>query len=142
MAGVDGGNGGALPPATETSMKSSIVPIAILALATATVSSAAFAQHHGKQHRGQHHGQHHFGGGIASLDVDADGRISRSEIADKGRRSAMLEKHFDTIDANRDGHIVRTELRAWHERPNERKSLVEGESVCVRVDPGGRRIIK
>lgn len=38
--------------------------------------------------------------------------------------SGMLVKNFDAIDANRDGHIVRTELRAWHER---QKPLREAE---------------
>ena len=76
----------------------------------------------GKHHQGKHQGGHHRG--IASLDANADGRISRAELADKGRRAGRLDKHFDAIDANRDGHIVRTELRAWRE---QQKPLREAE---------------
>src|SRR5690606_41724936 len=96
------------------------IALIVLALAAATASSAALAQQPGKHGFGkhafaQHHRQH--SRGIAGLDADADGRISRDEAAGKGRMSGMLAKNFDAIDANRDGHIVRTELRAWHERP-------------------------
>src|SRR3546814_18718645 len=107
MAGVDGGNGGALPPATATSMKSSIVPIAILALATATVSSAAFAQPHGTQHRGLHHGQHQFGAGHARTHNAADGSTSTSEIYAHARRYAQPEHPYKTTHYH-------------HQRTNER----------------------
>ena len=90
------------------------IALIVLALAAATASSTALAQQHGKHGFGKHDRQH--ARGIAALDADADGRISRDEAAGKGRMSGMLVKNFDTIDANRDGHIVRTELRAWHER--------------------------
>jgi hypothetical protein len=95
------------------------IALIVLALAAATASSAALAQQHGKHGFGKHaYAQHHrqHARGIAGLDADGDGRISRDEAAGKGRMSGMLVKNFDAIDANRDGHIVRTELRAWHER--------------------------
>src|SRR5690606_16805012 len=100
------------------------IALIVLALAAAMASSAALAQQPGKHGFGkhafaQHHRQHdrQHARGIAGLDADGDGRISRDEVAGKGRMSGMLAKNFDAIDANRDGHIVRTELRAWHERP-------------------------
>ena len=94
------------------------IALIVLALAAATASSTALAQDHGKHGFGKH------ARGIAGLDADADGRISRDEAAGRGRMSGMLLKNFDAIDANRDGHIVRTELRAWHER---QKPLREAE---------------
>ena len=81
------------------------IALIVLALAAATASSTALAQDHGrdghqqgKHHQGKHQGRHHRG--IASLDANADGRISRAELADKGRRAGRLDKHFDAIDAN------------------------------------------
>ncbi len=98
---------------------------------------------HGGHGKGaMHHGRG--GGGIERLDTDHDGRISRAEF-DAGeakfaeRRAAFEKKHperaggktdargearrqplarptFAQLDANRDGYIVRSELRAWHER--------------------------
>lgn len=59
---------------------------------------------HGRGHRGR--------GGIARLDADHDGRLSRQEVAGKAR----LEQRFAAIDASRDGYVVRAELRGWHER--------------------------
>src|SRR3546814_11254770 len=55
----------------------------------------------------------------------------------------MLEKHFDTIDANRDGHIVRTELRAWHERQKplreaERNKRFEARYIAADPNGGGK----
>ncbi len=74
-------------------------------------------RHGGKgwQHRGQH-GHHD----PARLDSDGDGRLSRAEVdagtaGRKGRASPLAEQ-FAAIDANRDGYLVRSELRAWHER--------------------------
>lgn len=107
------------------------IALIVLALAAAMASSAALAQQPGKHGFGkhafaQHHRQHdrQHARGIAGLDADGDGRISRDEVAGKGRMSGMLVKNFDAIDANRDGHIVRTEMRAWHER---QKPLREAE---------------
>ncbi|GAB3337336.1 hypothetical protein [Marilutibacter aestuarii] len=55
------------------------------------------------------------GGGlerIVALDANADGRISKVEAG----TDSPLGKRFDDIDANRDGYIVRAELRASHEK--------------------------
>lgn len=58
-----------------------------------------------------HHGQVGMGHAIA-LDTDGDGRISRAEAASKPKFAAR----FDQADANRDGYLVRSELRAWTEK--------------------------
>lgn len=70
-----------------------------------------------RPHRhGMKHGRHR--GGVERLDTDGDGRISRAEAAVKTAHAGRnrLVDNFDAIDANRDGHVVRSELQAWHER--------------------------
>ncbi len=76
---------------------------------------------------GRHGGRH---GGIERLDKDGDGRISRTEFdAGKAEREARMagksggddrrSRHafdFAAADANRDGYLVRSEMRAYHER--------------------------
>jgi Ca2+-binding EF-hand superfamily protein len=62
-------------------------------------------------------------GGIARLDADGDGRISRVEVAGKAR----LAEKFDEIDANRDGYIVRAEMQAWHERMRPQREAARAE---------------
>lgn len=49
---------------------------------------------------------------FARIDTDADGRISRDEAA----RFPRLARHFDQIDANKDGYLTKDELRAAHSR--------------------------
>ena len=73
----------------------------------------------GKGHRGM---IGHRGGGHhdhARLDIDGDGRLSRAEVEAggkaRGRRGGSLLEHFEAIDGNRDGYLVRGEIRAWHE---------------------------
>ena len=76
---------------------------------------------------GRHGGRH---GGIERLDKDGDGRISRAEFdAGKAAREARMAERagadarkprhafdFAAADANRDGYLVRSEMRAYHER--------------------------
>ena len=80
-------------------------------------------------HRDGHGGEH---GGMARLDQDADGRISRAEFdagkAERAGRMAARSKDvgaqkplhqapdFAALDANRDGYLVRSEVSAYHER--------------------------
>ncbi len=53
------------------------------------------------------------------LDTDGDGRISRAEAA----AQPHLDERFAEIDSNRDGYLVRSELRASSEkRRAERKA--------------------
>lgn len=65
--------------------------------------------HHrgGREHGGRHGGH----GGVAGLDNDGDGRISQAEAA----KSPRIGESFAKIDRNRDGYLVRSELRAYHE---------------------------
>src|SRR5688572_30879198 len=102
------------------------------------VSVALFAQDGKQQHDG-HRGDH-ARGGLERLDTDNDGRISRAEF-DKGRaeRDARMAQHaeragrddkrkheapdFTVLDTNKDGYVVRSEMRAYHDRI-DRKSVV------------------
>ncbi|MGY1408836.1 MULTISPECIES: EF-hand domain-containing protein [unclassified Luteimonas] len=76
------------------------------------------------QRRHGHHGgkrpQHGAHRDHARLDTDGDGRLSRAEVEAsanaRGKRANPLVEHFAAIDANRDGHLVRSEIGAWHER--------------------------
>lgn len=86
-------------------------------------------QHGGHGKRGHHRGGPG-GRGIEGLDKDSDGRISRAEfdagqaarearMRERGGESARKGKpafDFAAADANRDGQLVRGELRAYHER--------------------------
>jgi Ca2+-binding EF-hand superfamily protein len=58
------------------------------------------------------HAHGHRGGGMERMDTDKDGRISRAEF-DVGQKHRI---DFDAADANKDGYLVRTELRAYHEK--------------------------
>lgn len=62
----------------------------------------------GREHGGRHGGP----SGAAKLDSDGDGRISQAEAA----KSPRLAQNFAQIDSNKDGYIVRSELRAYFER--------------------------
>ncbi|QWP76174.1 hypothetical protein J5226_21710 [Lysobacter sp. K5869] len=62
----------------------------------------------GREHGGRHGGP----GGAAKLDTDGDGRISSAEAA----KSPRLAQNFAQIDANKDGYLVRGELRAYFQR--------------------------
>jgi Ca2+-binding EF-hand superfamily protein len=119
-----------------------------------------------RDERGQRHGLHHRGGkrhhgGIARLDTDKDGRISRAEFAAMETRMAEWKaRHaeragkadpndhrapmdFAAIDANRDGYLVRAELRAYHERlrPQReaaRKARIDAKFGSVDLNKDGR----
>lgn len=52
------------------------------------------------------------------LDSDGDGRISRTEADAKAPR---LSKHFDQIDANKDGFLSKDELAAAHKRAQAKR---------------------
>lgn len=89
------------------------------------------------QRKGGHGKRGGMHGGIQRMDKDGDGRISRAEFdAGKAERDArkaqFAQQHpdqaakwaargdrgfdFAAVDANRDGYIVRSELRSHHER--------------------------
>jgi Ca2+-binding EF-hand superfamily protein len=115
----------------------------------------------GMHHKGMHghrgkRGMRH--GGIERLDTDKDGRISRAEFATletrmaemrakhgdrAGRASARKPLDFAAIDANRDGHLVRSELRAHHERMRpqreaERKARMDAKFAGADLNKDGR----
>ena len=108
------------------------VSLPLLAQATAPAAPTVAPGHadHGKaDRRGMHGGKRHHGG-LERLDTDNDGRISRSEFATgqemmAKRKAAHPQRagqaqraplDFAAIDNNRDGYLVRSELRAYHER--------------------------
>ncbi|RDZ27825.1 hypothetical protein [Lysobacter silvisoli] len=64
---------------------------------------------HGK--RGGHGGRHGGMGGVIGADADGDGRLSMAEAA----KLPKLGDQFAAIDRNRDGYLVRSELRAYHD---------------------------
>lgn len=72
----------------------------------------------GQGKRGHRDGRHHDGrrhdgmGRVIAADADGDGRISRTEAA----QLPKIAGAFDPIDRNRDGYLVRSELRSYHER--------------------------
>lgn len=67
---------------------------------------------------GREHGGHRGGaGGAARLDSDGDGRISQAEAA----KSPRLGQAFAQIDSNRDGYLVRSELRGYFERERPKR---------------------
>ncbi|HTD29265.1 MAG TPA: hypothetical protein VK660_07745 [Xanthomonadaceae bacterium] len=47
-----------------------------------------------------------------AADTNGDGKLSRSEA----QKMPMLAKHFDEIDANKDGFVTCDELRAWRQK--------------------------
>lgn len=84
------------------------------------------------QGKGRHGSRHHgMRGGVERLDKDGDGRISRAEFdAGKAQREQRMAKagdasragksrhafDFAAVDGNRDGYLVRSEMRAYGER--------------------------
>lgn len=108
--------------------------------------SAEERPRHGK---GMRHGGGHGGGhGLERLDTDRDGRLSRAEFdAGQAQRDAMHAQHaakagtpdkashalpkpdFSAIDANRDGYLVGSELRAYHERMRPQREAMRARHL-------------
>lgn len=82
---------------------------AVAFLTLAALASAATiviaAPEGGKAHRGAAMMER-----LKAADTNADGRLSRSEVAALPR----LAERFDAIDADRDGQVTYEELRAFH----------------------------
>jgi Ca2+-binding EF-hand superfamily protein len=81
----------------------------VVALTAASLAAASFLVFGAPS--GPHEG--HFAERLRTADTNGDGMISRAE-AQAGL--PMIARHFDQIDANRDGQITQDELRAFHEQ--------------------------
>src|SRR3546814_18330172 len=60
----------------------------------------------------------------------------------EGKAEPVLPQRHAEAEAERDERGRHSHQTAEQPRPIDRKSDVEGKRVSVRVDPGGRRIIK
>ena len=80
-----------------------VASLTALALASAAVIAVA-APEGGARHGGFER--------LKQADTDANGLISR----DEAKALPRIAKHFDEIDANRDGQLSPDELRAFHEK--------------------------
>lgn len=78
----------------------------IVTLTAASLAAASFLVYAGA---GGHEGRH--GERLKAADTNGDGMISRQEAASL----PMIARHFDVIDANRDGQVTADELRAFHQ---------------------------
>ena len=82
-----------------------VASLTALALASAAVIAIA-APEGGERHRGAAMER------LKQADTDANGLISR----DEAKALPRIAKHFDEIDANRDGQLSSDELRGYHEK--------------------------
>lgn len=78
-------------------------------------------------HRGAYGARHQ---DPARLDTDGDGRLSRAEVEAageaRGKRGNPMLEHFDAIDTNHDGYLVRTEVQAWQaQRMQQRRAEMQ-----------------
>src|SRR3546814_12736106 len=73
-----------------------------------------------------------------TLPTDVPAALATSRIV--GRR--VIQLAFSTITADRPSLDARPAMECPWGQASDRKRVVEGKSVSVRVDLGGRRIIK
>ena len=93
----------------------------VIALTAAGLAAASFlvlAAPQGGPHEGR------FAERLKAADTNGDGAISRAE-AQAGL--PMIARHFDQIDANKDGQITQDELRAFHEQRRVAMEQKRGE---------------
>ncbi len=62
--------------------------------------------------KGRHGGGRGHHGDLSKLDADGDGRIAQAELAGNPR----LAPNFAAMDLNRDGYLVRSEVRSYRQR--------------------------
>lgn len=110
-----------------------------LALAGSAFSMQPLAQGYALGAGQPHHGDHKAEGkcgegrcGMAKMDTDGDGRISRAEF--EARHEGKAEK-FAGIDANGDGFIDASEMKAHHEAKAAEGKC--GEGKCGEGKCGG-----
>jgi Ca2+-binding EF-hand superfamily protein len=77
------------------------------------------AHRRGRGPHGGHAGK--MGERIKAADKDGDGALSKVEAADLPR----LEKHFDRLDANKDGKLTRDEMHAAMQKNREQRKEVK-----------------
>src|SRR3546814_17571861 len=76
-----------------------------------------------------------------AFDTGLGGEVAKAlERFDKCRAAIGIARIVDGIDTTKD--LTRTEYLGPAQRERDRKSVVWGQGVSVRVDLGGRRIIK
>ena len=56
---------------------------------------------------------------LKAADKNGDGKISREEAT---ASLPKLSKHFDKIDADKDGFISKDEMKAWHDKRGAHKA--------------------
>lgn len=108
-------------------------------LAAALLLLPVAATLHANERDHGNRGEGHRGHGLEAMDKDDDGRISRAEF-DAGQARKL---DFAAVDANKDGYLVRTELRAYHEkmrpqREAERAKRFEEKFAAADLDRDGR----
>ena len=91
-------------------MKKANVTFVTVLLSASISASAAFAQTPPEQPKGDR--THKMHERLKAADKDGDGKISRAEAVALPR----IAKHFDEIDANKDGFVTREELKAFHDK--------------------------
>jgi hypothetical protein len=109
------------------------IALLTLALAAAGASTAVLAQSAPVHHAPPEGQGHRHGKGVAGLDANQDGRISRAEIPADGR-GARLAQGFAAIDANKDGFLVRSELQAWREAHHDARKVERTQEWTQRFD--------
>ena len=67
-------------------------------------------------------------GPLIEADKDQDGRISRTEAG----QVPWLEKIFAEVDGNRDGYVMRSELRSYHENMRPQREAERTKSFDER----------
>lgn len=82
---------------------------------------------HGEKHGGSGRGRHE---GMAALDIDGDGRLSREEL---GRHPKFGEK-FAAMDANRDGYLIRSELRQYRDKQRPQREAERAKRFAAQFD--------
>jgi Ca2+-binding EF-hand superfamily protein len=100
----------------EQSMKivATLIAIALVSAATLVLAQPAGAPEHGAALER-----------LRAADTNGDGLISRAEAAASLPRIA---KHFDEIDANKDGQLSHEELRAYHEAKKAERAKRKAEA--------------
>ena len=83
-----------------------VLSLTAAALASVAVIAAAAPEGAGGHRRGEMVER------LKQADADGNGLISR----DEAKTLPRLAKHFDEIDANRDGQLSKEELHAFHEK--------------------------